>query len=195
MGDAIVRVMRSTGLVAGLAFMLSLSACATLNETECESVNWSDLGRSDGAAGRSPSYVQRHREACAKYSLPVDESAWRAGWEDGIRRYCTPENGLSAGRDGRSYANSCPSDVAPGFESAYRVGKRVHDAQSEYDRLKRELEQLYDDLEDAAKGEDRRKVRNRISLKESDLFLAEGRVHDAERLYDRYLYEEAAGRY
>ncbi|QZZ37468.1 DUF2799 domain-containing protein [Nitratireductor kimnyeongensis] len=187
--------MLNTGLIAGLVCMLSLSACATLNESECESVSWSDLGRSDGTAGRSPSYVQRHREACQKYGLPVDESAWRAGWEDGIRRFCTPANGLSAGRDGRSNANSCPMDVAPGFESAYRVGKRVYDARSEYDRLKRELEQLYDDLEDAAKGEDRSKIRNRISLKESDLFVAEGRVRDAERLYDDYLYEEAARRY
>ena len=71
----------------------------------------------------------------------------------------------------------------------------MHDARSEYDRLKSELEQLYDNLEDAAKDEDRRKIRNRISLKESDLFFAEGRVRDAERLYDRYLYEEAARRY
>ncbi|WP_295811846.1 DUF2799 domain-containing protein [uncultured Nitratireductor sp.] len=186
--------MRSTGLIAGLAFMLSLSACATLNESECESVNWSELGRNDGAAGRNISHVQQHRKACAKFDLPVDENAWRTGWEEGIRRYCTPQNGLSKGRDGRSYANSCPSDVAAGFESAYRVGKRVHDARSDYDRLKRELERLYDDLDDAAKGEERRKVRNRISLKESDLFLAEGRVRDAERLYDRYLYDEAAGR-
>jgi hypothetical protein len=190
-----MQVVQNTWVVAGLACMLSLSACATLNESECETVNWSDLGRSDGAAGQSSSYVQRHREACEKYSLPVDERAWRTSWEDGIRRYCTPENGLSAGRDGRSYANSCPADAAPGFESAYRVGKRVHDARSEYDRLKSELEQLYDDLEDAAKDEDRRKIRNRISLKESDLFFAEGRVRDAERLYDRYLYEEAARRY
>ena len=146
-----MQVVQNTWVVAGLACMLSLSACATLNESECETVNWSDLGRSDGAAGQSSSYVQRHREACEKYSLPVDERAWRTGWEDGIRRYCTPENGLSAGRDGRSYANSCPADAAPGFESAYRVGKRVHDARSEYDRLKSELEQLYDNLEDAAK--------------------------------------------
>ncbi|CAN0653354.1 DUF2799 domain-containing protein [Nitratireductor aquimarinus] len=189
-----MQALRSGKLVAGLVAVLSLSACATLNETQCETVNWSDLGRSDGAAGRSTSYIQRHREACVKYNLPVDENAWRSGWEDGIRRYCTPENGLSVGREGGSYANSCPARIAPGFENAYRVGKRVHDAQSDYDRLKSDLERLYDDLEDAAKGEERRKVRNRISLKESELFLAEGRLRDAQRLYDRYLYEEG-GRY
>ncbi|WP_367715245.1 DUF2799 domain-containing protein [Nitratireductor sp. GISD-1A_MAKvit] len=190
-----MQAMRCGKFIAGLTMMLAMSACATLNESECETVNWGDLGRGDGAAGRSVSYVQRHREACMKYDLPVDENAWRSGWEAGIRRYCTAENGLSEGREGRGYANSCPAEIAPAFENAYRVGKRVHDAQSEYDRLKSELEQLYDDLEDAPKGDERRKVRNRITLRESDLFLAEGRLRDAERLYDRYLYEEAAGRY
>lgn len=174
------------GLAAAVLFAAALSACATLNEDECQAADWVDLGYSDGAAGRSPSHLDRHREACARHDLPVEAPQWRDGWEEGIRRYCTPENGLREGRAGRSYAGSCPAEVATDFERAYDVGHRVHEARDERDRIRREIDMLLDDMDEAEKRKERGDIRRRISYKRSDLFAAEDRLRDAEYAHDRY---------
>jgi hypothetical protein len=179
-------LLRMGALAAGL---VALSACATLDEDQCRTVDWSQLGYDDGQAGRHASYIDQHRRACERHGLPVSAEQWRDGWESGIRRYCAPANGLNEGLAGRSYANSCPADVRAGFEEAYRVGKRVHDARSERDRLERELDNLVDKL----RREDDRakliKLQTEISLKRDAVRNAERRLRDAEREYDYYSYE------
>ena len=166
---------------------LVLTSCATLNEEECITTNWRDLGVTDGQAGRPQTYVKLHRDACGKHGLPVDEQSWRDGWEVGIRSYCTPQTGLREGREGRSYSNSCPPDVAPGFENAYEVGRRVHDARAERDRIQREIDSLLANIGKTESKDERRALRTRISSLETQLYIAEGRIREAELAYDRYV--------
>lgn len=63
-------------MISGMA----LSSCATLDEAECQSVNWTQLGQTDGAAGHPSNYVEQHREACVKHGIPVDGQQWQSGW-------------------------------------------------------------------------------------------------------------------
>ncbi len=172
-----------TGLVvAGLA----LSTCATLNEEECQTANWAQLGQSDGAAGRPSNYVELHREACAKHGVPVNDQQWFTGWQVGIRLYCTPQNGLLVGRDGKSYQNSCPADMNLEFLNAYQVGKRVFDARKELTDARSELDRALSDLEDAD-AEDRQRLTIKAETLRTQVFGAEIRVQSAEAAYDRYL--------
>lgn len=175
-------------LISGAALTLGvLASCATLDESQCRAVDWTALGYEDGAAGRTPSHIERHREACQRFRLPVEEQSWRGGWEEGIRLYCTPANGLNEGRHGRSYANSCPIELKAEFEDAYRVAKRLHDAEA---RLSRERNQIESLVRDEAKAETQTEVsriRQQISSRRLDLFRAEMEVRDADREYDRYM--------
>ncbi|MCO5059244.1 MAG: DUF2799 domain-containing protein, partial [Rhizobiaceae bacterium] len=144
-------------------------------------------GVTDGQTGRPQTYVKLHRDACGKHGLPVDEQSWRDGWEVGIRSYCTPQTGLREGREGRSYSQSCPPDVAPGFENAYEVGRRVHDARAERDRIQREIDSLLANIGKTESKDERRALRTRISSLETQLYIAEGRIREAELAYDRYV--------
>ena len=165
----------------------ALASCATLNEEQCQTVEWVELGREDGAAGQPSTHIDKHRKACSEHKLPVDEQQWRVGWEEGIRVYCTPANGLLAGREGRYYANSCPLDLKAGFEGAYSIAKALHDARNARDRLQGELDALEADMRRAESREDRQRLRMEISTKESALLIAERRLWDAERDYDLYV--------
>lgn len=171
---------------AGAAFA-ALSSCATLTKDECVSVNWAELGRADGAAGQPSSHIGRHRAACSEHNLPVNEPQWSLGWQQGIRLYCTPDNGLAQGREGRHYANSCPPDLKAGFEAAYHVARAVYDARLARDRLAVELETLRVERREA-RPEDRRRLDADIERKRFEVGRAEQRVRDAERDYDRYLF-------
>jgi len=177
---------RLAAVVIGLA---ALSSCATLNEDECSSVDWNALGQKNGAEGRPASFVQRHEKACSRYKLPVNQSAWQQGWETGIRQYCTPENGLSQGRAGHAYAGSCPTDIAFGFEDAYRVGKDVYDAEQERQRLENEIDSLRGRRDDEEDRDERRELERRIRDTRDRMHDAERRERFAQRRYDRYVFE------
>lgn len=187
------RLSLARGLAAGSAALVALSSCATLNEEECRTADWRKLGLEDGVAGRSATRIEEHRNACSKHGMPVDEPAWRIGWEEGIRAYCTPENGLIEGRQGNFYANSCPPELKAGFEGAYFVAKALHDARAERDTVLRELDSLLSALKGTEKPEDRKKIEIDIDRKRIALMAAERRVRDAEGDYDGYVASAGSG--
>lgn len=175
------------GIATLVVVLFALTSCATLNEEECRSADWRELGHQDGAAGKTMSHIQEHRRACGEHKLPVDEQQWHAGWAQGIRLYCTPENGLLQGKQGRNYRNSCPADLNAGFESAYMVAKALYDARSARDTAQRDMDSLFDDLRRAEKPEERKRIEYEIDSKRWALRSAERRVYDAEGDYDVYV--------
>lgn len=178
-----VNAARTTTLC--LLLPLLLSACATLNEAECETANWRDLGQRNGQSGRPASYIAEHEKACARYGLPVDGASWRAGWEVGIRQYCTPQNGLRVGRNGSSYAQSCPADVAPGFERAYSAGRGVYTATTDRDAITSRINELTSKIGAAADEKERQDLQTELLVKQSELRDAEERLRNAERNADQ----------
>lgn len=187
-------ILRAAAYGAAILIALgALTSCATLNESECQTADWRALGSTDGAAGRPAGHIARHHEACARFSLPVDEQSWRAGWDEGIRAYCTPANALSEGRRGRNYANSCPAALAPAFEDAYRVARRAHDAEEEARGLRAEIDTLIRRRALARDRDEARHIGLAISLRRSALFSAETRQWSTERDYQRYRRELRRG--
>lgn len=183
-----MRYLKIAGLICGVALAVGfLGSCATLDENQCQTVDWRALGQEDGLRGRPMSFIDRHREACSKHKLPVQDAIWHEGWTIGIRSYCTPRNGLNEGRNGQSYANSCPIELKAQFEDAYSVGKRVHEAEASLARTRNEIERLIRAEAAAKTPQEVNRIRQEISLRRSDLFRAETRVKDAEREYDRYM--------
>jgi hypothetical protein len=174
--------------VAGaFAALLALTSCATLNQSECQSVDWRTLGQQDGAAGRPMSYVEQHRQACARHKLPVQDGPWREGWTAGIQLYCTPQNGLTVGRNGGYHANSCPADLKYGFETAYLVGKRLYEARQAFSRAQTELNEAMQRRLKAKTDAERQAVDQEILMRQSGVFAAQTQQISAEAAYDRYL--------
>jgi hypothetical protein len=172
---------------ASVALLLSLTSCATLDESQCQTVDWRALGQEDGMAGRPMSYVEQHRKACTRHKLPIQEEPWREGWTIGIPSYCTPQNGLRVGRDGGHYSNSCPADLKYGFETAYLVGKRAYEARTAFQRAQTALNEAMQKRLKATTDTERRTLDQEIILRQSAVFAAQTQQISAEAAYDRYL--------
>ena len=133
-----IRITRWAALGAALAVAAALlSGCATLSQEECRQGDWRGIGYADGAAGYQASRIAEHAEACREFGIAPDQRAYTMGRTEGLRVYCTPQNGFAVGRTGGSYGNVCPPGAADAFLSGYEDGqvvwtyvKRVNDARS-----------------------------------------------------------------
>ena len=132
------RLQRSLTLVVALA----LSACASLSEKQCESDDWTAIGRMDGERGLEASELARHREACAAHGVTPDEARYRAGRDAGLAVFCTPRGGYVAGRRGDVYREVCPAAGADKFLEAFRRGREVSVVLRDVKELRRSLNEL-----------------------------------------------------
>ena len=163
-------VIRSISL---FAIGVALASCATLDKDECAVADWQQLGMSDGGRGVAATYVANHQKACSKYGLPVDTVAWQSGWQQGIRNYCTFENGIEVGKRSGYSSNPCPADLAADFQTGVSAGSEVHQARSERDSARSELNSLTAKLVKAPDPAEKARIQLQIELTRTRLQTAE----------------------
>lgn len=146
------------GFCAVLALLLA--GCATMNESECTSADWRLIGLEDGARGQPLSYLGRHRKACAEYGIAPDLARYERGHTDGLRQYCTPDNGFRQGRAGRRYHGVCPGVLEGGFVAGYETGLELHQLSLTIAQLQRDLRGMQAELEEL--NEEQRDVETRL---------------------------------
>ncbi len=140
-----------------------LASCATLNENECHTVNWQQLGDRDGAQGFALTRIAKHNKACQKHGISSDVPAYEAGWRAGIERYCTPQNGFRTGRSGITYRNSCPSNLADGFLGAYIPARNLYIAERDIATTESRIDTLISEITRLANSSN---VEDKARLKE-----------------------------
>jgi hypothetical protein len=132
----------------GAAALLGLASCATLDEEECRSADWQQIGYADGAKGRLPARFAEHETACGKHRIGADSVGWRLGYAQGLGLYCTPRNGYETGRRGEGYADVCPVEFDGRFRPAYLDGRGVAERVAELDRVELRLREIVDVLDE-----------------------------------------------
>lgn len=161
------------GSVFGLLAIV-LASCQTMSKEECAVADWHIVGETDGAAGRASDYILKHAKACQRVGIVPDQSAWLAGRETGLIRYCTPQNGVRIGTEGQSYANVCPPPLDSLFTHGYQLGKRVYDARARRDRAQNDISRKENERREltASLGQDPAKdaaIRAQISQLDRDI--------------------------
>ena len=127
------------GLVSILLFSALISSCSHIRpktDLTCNGIDWWEAGRTDGVIGLPLSKLQEYKNRCenaeptsggattvAKWS--TYEDLYKNGREAGLVDYCTPQQGVSAGRAGLAYDNVCPENLEHAFISAYAMGARI----------------------------------------------------------------------
>ena len=130
--------MNNYRLAICLIAALMVSSCATLNKSECREADWQTIGLEDGAKGRPLNYIGEHRKACAEYGVTPDLDQYELGHNAGLKRFCTPANGVKQGRAGRPYNDVCPAQLEGRFLAGYDTGRELHELKSDIDRMLRE---------------------------------------------------------
>ena len=127
--------MKAAGIkgVFVLGLIVLISGCASMSESECQMADWRAIGFEDGAMGRSSSRIGEHRSACADHGVAPDHSAYKEGYAEGVREYCTPAEGFARGKRGAAYTGFCPNDLRDAFVAGYKLGKKHYQIKKEID--------------------------------------------------------------
>lgn len=177
-------VANNLGRLATLAMAtLLLSSCASMSKEQCLAANWLDQGFRDGRTGQPLSRLEDHRAACAKVPVIPDDNLYIEGREQGILLYCTPENALQEGVQGRPYRDACPAELEHAFLLAYNKGKQVYKAEQQVEQLNSQSRQLEQSLVREDGKNQRRYLRRQ--LRELDWELQ--RARDEYRYLERQL--------
>ena len=113
--------------------LLLLGGCASMSQRECVSANWQQRGAVEGAKGLPISRLHAHGEACSAVNVVPDAIAYVTGYRQGLREYCTSENGLQKGTQNSEYHDVCPAHLEPQFLTAYIDGLQLKLIQLELD--------------------------------------------------------------
>lgn len=120
-----------------------LSGCAGgMTQAECAGADWSALGLADGAAGARDKQFFEHAKKCGDMAFVPDRAAYESGRQEGLRSYCTPAGGFSAGKSGAKYQSVCPAETEAGFLENFEKGARL-------EALRRANEKAIDDYDSA----------------------------------------------
>lgn len=191
-----MRISIHSQLIFLLIIGLILSGCATLDKSECQTVNWESIGFEDGTRGYEASRIGKHRSACAKHHISPDLALYTNGRERGLEQYCRASVGYHTGLSGKSYKNVCPNASEQEFLSGYRYGQRIYKLKSQERHLRNDIkkeEKLLDELAATISDTEAELIRAGVTRKRRAILLDElkhlsERIHNSEaaiaELYD-----------
>ncbi len=133
--------------ILSIIIIVAFTGCATLSKNECLEADWFEIGRRDGTMGKPRALFQQHRDACLKHSINPNRDAYYEGREEGLKFYCTEDNGFKQGRLGRKYQYVCPPELEPDFLAGYVEGKEIREYKSKIASLKRRLKEIESEIE------------------------------------------------
>jgi len=80
-------------------------------------------------------------DAHRRHGVTPDRDAYMLGWEKGVREYCVPSNGFSAGESGQPNNNVCPEDLREDFVQGYQRGRSIHLTRARVEALETKIEE------------------------------------------------------
>lgn len=112
--------------MAVVIFSVSVFGCANFNrvtQQECSQADWNAVGYDNSTSGYKRSAFEDFAEGCAAYGIQPNREAYFAGYEDGLKKYCTTPSGYAAGKVNDKYRNICPPELEDAFKKGYYAGK------------------------------------------------------------------------
>lgn len=120
---------------------MGLSACATMSEEECQTADWRVVGFDDAARGYEDKRIREHAEACASAKVRVDFTAYQAGYEQGLQRFCTASNGFNVGESAKAHPQQCHSANYSKFVAGYMLGVEARALNQERSSLNKQIDE------------------------------------------------------
>jgi hypothetical protein len=109
-----------------VALVLLLTSCFSMTKQQCFDRDWRGLGVKDGEGGRPYDrfgWYNEYARTCSKYGdITALKKQYEDGLQQGLRGYCTFDNGLSIGRKGAEYKNVCPKTLEAEFTRGFQLG-------------------------------------------------------------------------
>src|SRR5688500_2665070 len=127
---------------------IAFAGCASLDRDECRNADWYAIGLEDGARGRPVERLGDHRRACAEHGVAPQTDRYLAGRNEGLKSFCTYQQGYTQGRGGHAYAGACPRELAGGFVAGYERGRELHQLERRHGEVQKEISRIKAALKD-----------------------------------------------
>jgi len=113
-----------------MAVLVMVAGCASVSKEDCLVTDWYELGRADGRMGKNRTALQGRAKACLEHGISADRQAYYAGHGQGLKSYCTEQNGFDLGQKGLPFNTVCPLQLDAGFRAGYDKGIRYYCSES-----------------------------------------------------------------
>lgn len=121
--------------LSAVGAILFTAGCASgMTKAECSGADWAALGFKDGSVGERGKLVGERTKDCAAAGLAADVVAYEEGRSQGLRSYCTPEGGFSAGMSGSKYQGVCPAEEEAAFLANLEKGARLGELRAAHEK-------------------------------------------------------------
>jgi hypothetical protein len=138
--------MNRVGLVIGTLVLAGCASTPTVSENQCRAGDWQTIGYGDGMAGRASTRLLMHQDACGEFGIVPLREEYMAGWQDGLRTYCTAGNGFHIGQRGGPLNQVCSGPLRDQFAAAHADGRRLYQARRDVQHWSATLAQQEDRL-------------------------------------------------
>lgn len=157
--EKIMKTLRSW-LSAGLICM-GIASCASMSQKECKVADWRELGLTDGLAGKTLTFFNERRTACAEADVAADTTSYLAGREQGLKTYCQLPNAAQAGLRGEAYGGVCPPAIDREFRRRHQIGFDIFQFRAAIVRQENHLQSLEHRLNREAREYEKQLASNR----------------------------------
>ena len=107
--------------------LVFLIGCQSTTKIDCSKVDWRNKGQLVATAGLQKNQALEDLVIqCKKKDPLVDHKAFKAGYKDGLMLFCKAEVGLSMGKAGKLYNNTCPKSEELSFLKGYINGRIIY---------------------------------------------------------------------
>ncbi|MCB0421647.1 MAG: DUF2799 domain-containing protein [Bdellovibrionales bacterium] len=161
--------------------LLFLSGCAHEVKQACNEVDWYEIGRNDGAVGRTEDYFQNYESYCPSGKIDRVQVLYFHGREAGLSSYCDPKNAFELGHSGKIHDHVCPLEYQNSFLLHYNRGLEYRKIEETNLALTKELRQIRSQLTISNLNEQvRADLKKKIDSLENKLQLNNGQLSKIE---------------
>jgi hypothetical protein len=107
--------------LCALGFLLN-GCSSQLSQSQCEQINWQQLGETDGSSGQAPQNIESQYADCTQYGITINTNLYQIGWKDGQKIYCGTNNALQLGLKNTPFTSICTDAMLKQFLPKYRKG-------------------------------------------------------------------------
>jgi hypothetical protein len=136
-------LMTQTLKIQTLLLMISftfLTGCSTLSAKDCATMDWRERGLKDGREGEDKGQIGNYQKRCREFNISVDAIRYKAGYQSGLKEFCTYDNGMKQGEDGKKNGEVCPDDLAAEFNKGHKAGYKIFELREELEEQKKKQE-------------------------------------------------------
>jgi len=115
-------------------FLMVLFGCSTMSKEECITANWKLIGENDARAGKTKLHFSNYQKKCQESGVSINNKKYFSGYAEGLKTYCTYENGYEVGASGENYSKICPSESSKEFVKGFIAGKYLFEQKQYYEK-------------------------------------------------------------